>query len=55
MEGENRVIIISKSEASKWFSLFYTVKLSEIERKQYFRKNIRFPITKAISQVVFAA
>jgi hypothetical protein len=41
-EGVKRIIIISKKENNKWFSLFYTVTPSETEREQYFRKKYPF-------------
>ena len=42
MEGEKRSILISKQKANKWFSLFYTVKPSDSERRQYFRS--KYPL-----------
>jgi len=43
MEGNKRYILISRCEANKWYSLFYTVKPSDSERSQYFRK--KYPLS----------
>ena len=42
MEGNKRNILINRYEANKWYSLFYTVKPSESEKTQYFKKKYPF-------------
>jgi hypothetical protein len=42
MERENRIILINKRTANKWHTLFYSVKPSEAERRQYFKKKYPF-------------
>jgi hypothetical protein len=42
MKGESRIILINKRTANKWYTLFYSVKPSEAERTQYFKKKYHF-------------